>query len=156
MKFLHAFASSTALCTALCACASTPRDRSADFARALVGQWEYDHDDPECPGHSYEAYRSNGTYTVTSDGCDLTSDGFGIFRYGWYVAREHLCSVHVEEQYSDTVKRPRLYREKFLAMAKEGFVEARCFEKIVGITPRTITLQKPDGRTVTMKRSAWR
>ncbi len=143
------------LCPMLSSCASTPRDRSPDFARALVGQWEYDHNDPECPGHSSEAYRANGTYTSTSSNCDLQSDGFGRFRYGWYVAREHICMVDIEEQESGRVKRPRLYRAQFLSLVKEGFVEDRCFEKIVGMTPRTITLQKPDGRVVTMKRSRW-
>jgi hypothetical protein len=154
MKPLTTRAACAALAAALASCATTPRDRSADFARALVGQWEYEHDDPECPGHSSEAYRANGTYTATSSNCHLESDSFH-FHYGWYVAREHLCIVNIEEQHSDLVKRPRFYRDRFLALSRNGFVEDRCHEKFQSVSARTITLTDRNGRTTTMKRRRW-
>jgi hypothetical protein len=143
------------LALALAACQSAPRDRSEYFARMLVGQWEYESGPPDCRGFTSEAYRADGTFTHTSSDCDIVSDGFGRYRYGWYVAREHLCLVHIEAQQSDQVKRPAFYRARFLEMVAEGFVADRCHGKIQKVTPRTITLQEPTGEVVVMQRSRW-
>jgi hypothetical protein len=142
---------------ALSACAHAPPDQSQAIARALVGQWEHQTGDAECPGTSSEAYRANGTYTATSTSCDLTSDGFGIFRYGWYVARQHVCYVGVEEQYKDEVKRPKLYREMYLAAVKEGFVEDRCVLRVLRVTTNAIEMVATgaDSKPFTMRRKRW-
>jgi hypothetical protein len=142
------------LFAALAGCASASRDRSNDIARLLVGKWTYDDSDPDCRSIAYQEYSANGTYSETSENCGLVSDGFGHFHFGWYVAENHVCFVNVEEEFSDQVKRPAFYRERFQEMVKSGFVAERCPWFVESVTPRTMTVQVrgESPRTVTLKR----
>jgi hypothetical protein len=70
----------------------------------------------------------------------MFDDGFDL-HYGWYVARNHVCFVHVEEEFSDEVKRPAFYRERFQEMVESGFVAERCPWFVESVTPRTMTIQ---------------
>src|SRR5688572_10477550 len=97
---------------AICAagCQSAPPYDNQAIARTLVGQWTYEQNEDGCRHTYLEAYRVDGTLTATAESCDITSDGFGNFRYGWYVAKGHICFVDIREQYEDNVKRPNYYR----------------------------------------------
>jgi hypothetical protein len=138
-------------------CESAPPFRNEAIARALVGQWVYDRSEPDCQRTSYDAFRTDGTMTSTDESCDIISDGFGIFDYGWYVADGHVCFVDVEEQRTDSVKRPAHYREKFHELVKRGFVEESCIWKVVRMTPATISIvpRNPESPPFTMKRESW-
>jgi len=147
----------TAPVALIAACQSSPPEDSQYIARALVGQWVYESNDHDCRYVYYEAFRSDGTMTSTSSGCDMTSDGFGIFDYGWYVAEGHVCMVHIEEQHKDEKKRPVFYREKFLERVKLGFVESSCRWRVEKVTPTTISIvpRDPALKPFTMKREHW-
>ena len=138
------------------ACAPVPRDESAAIARVLVGRWQYEYGDPDCRGFAQDGFRSNGTFTTTSSDCNLIDDGFGNYHYGWYVAREHLCYVEVAEEMEDKSrgreKRRALYRARFLAMVKEGFVEDRCGQRVIEARTSRVVLETRSGERITMKR----
>ena len=142
---------------ALAGCTTTPRDDSDAMARALVGEWVYERNDDGCASTTLEEYRADGRYTSTVESCDIVSDGFGIFDYGWYIANEHLCFVEIEEQYKDTVKRPKYYREKYLDAVKRGYTDDHCFWRVGKITARTITMipRDPERKPFTMRRESW-
>lgn len=146
-----------ALAVSLAACATTPRDDSAYLTRILVGSWVEEDDDPECPSTALYKFRDDGKYTVTHESCDLISDGFGRFHFGWYIAKNHLCLVDVEEEFADEVKRPGLYRERFREQLRRGFVEEHCSTRIEDVTARTVRLvpRSPDARPTLMRRQRW-
>lgn len=127
----------------LAACATTHQDRSASISRALVGQWEWVSHQPErdCSYLENMAFRSNGTLTRTSDGCGFSSDGFGIFSYGWYVANEYLCFTDDERQYTDEVPRNSEYKSHFMEQVNERYVKERCYWKIKRISRRKIEVE---------------
>jgi len=145
-----------AAAAALAGCATTPRDDSDAMARALVGKWVYERNDDGCASTTYEEYRADGRLTSTIDSCDIISDGFGIFIYGWYIADEHLCLVEIEEQFKDEVKRPKYYREKYLEAVKRGYSDTSCHWRVDKVTARTITMvpRDPD-KPFTMRRRGW-
>jgi len=151
----RALLSLLALCVA--GCQNSPADQNASIARTLVGQWVSERGDAECRHTALEAFRADGTMTSTDERCDFISDGFGNFDYGWYVAEGHLCLVDIPEQFSDRVKRPAYYRERFLELVKRGFVEDACFYRVDGWTRNEIRIvpRDPELRPFTMKRKRW-
>lgn len=105
------------------------------------------------------AFRSDGTYTQTSESCGLVDDGFGYFYYGWYVANEHICFVAIEEQIKDEEPRLSEYKKIFREARSEGYVEKRCRWKVERIERNKISITETylDGETnaFTMERRRW-
>lgn len=139
------------------ACETTRGHDDADLQRQMVGQWQYDRDEDGCAMHAYVAYRGDGTLTATYESCDMISDGFGRFTYGWYVADGHLCFVEIEEQYKDQVKRPKQYRKAFIEKAKRGFVEEDCPWRVGRMTAKTMEIlpRHPESKPFKMRRENW-
>jgi hypothetical protein len=145
------------LALTLSACSTAPRDDSAYLTRLLVGSWIAEDDDPDCPGRALYKFRSDGKYTVTHESCDIVSDGFGIFRYGWYISKNHLCFVHLDESASAQVQRPRHFRARYLDRVRLGFVEEQCQWRVEQVTARAVRLVPPQSelRPSLLQRARW-
>ncbi len=124
------------------------------ISRILVGEWEWETNNNGC--HSFEnmAFRGDGTLTSTSESCDMASDGFGLFSYGWYVANEYICFTDDERQHHDEKPRKSEYRKLFLAQVKEGYVKERCNWKVKRYSKKTIEIEV-NNESFTMVRSGW-
>ena len=138
------------------ACQTTLPDDSDAIARALVGLWQYDYGEEDCPGNAIMGFRADGKVTSTSGDCQLDSDGFGEYTYGWYVADGAICTFEIEEEFADRAagrSRPKLYRRLYLAKVKEGFVGERCDWKVLKFSRREIVFDPGGERPlITMKR----
>jgi hypothetical protein len=146
-------------CIFLIGCASTPYDNSRSIFRKIVGQWEWEEGPNDCKNLVNMAFRSNGTYTQTSESCDFADDGFGNFYYGWYVANNHICFAEVEEQFDDEKRRLDLYKNRYKTVLAEGYVKDRCPWKIERIEKNKIFIveQLDSGETNSffMVRQRW-
>ena len=125
-------------------CTSTPRDNSKYLESRIVGQWEWEERAEECTNLISMAFKSNGTYTRTSESCDFADDGFGNFYYGWYVANNHICFVSIEQQFKDENERPDLYRKLYRDERSKGFDQTKCTWKIQKIESSKITIIETD------------
>lgn len=125
-------------------CTSTPRDNSRYLESRIVGQWEWEEGPEECTNLISMAFKSNGTYTRTSESCDFADDGFGNFYYGWYVANNHICFVSIEQQFRGENKRPDLYKKLYRDERNKGFDKAKCTWKIQKIESSKITIIETD------------
>lgn len=125
-------------------CASAPSDNSKQLESRIVGQWEWEEGPADCTNLINMAFKSNGTYTLTSESCDFADDGFGNFYYGWYVANNHICFVSIEQQFKDENKRPDLYRKLYRDERNKGFDQANCTWKIQKIESSKITIIETD------------
>jgi hypothetical protein len=124
----------------LSGCTTTTKDNSKRLEKYFVGEWEWEQGRADCKEYVSMAFRGNGTHTRTSSSCDIEDDGFGIFTYGWFVANNHLCFVHIEEQYKDEKPRKDLYKKLFLEQVDKGFNKAICYWKIEQIERNRITI----------------
>ena len=70
-----------AICT-LAGCTSTSSDNGRHLAKSIVGQWEWEEGPEKCTNLVCMAFKSNGTYTRTSESCNFANDRFGNFYYG--------------------------------------------------------------------------
>lgn len=127
-------------------CASTPRDNSRQIESRIVGQWEWEEGPAECTNLVSMAFKSNGTYTLTSESCNFADDGFGNFYYGWYVANNHICFVSIEEQFKDEKPRVALYKKLYREERKKGFDPAKCTWRISKIESSKITIIETDDK----------
>jgi hypothetical protein len=129
-------------------CQVAPHDDSTAIARRLVGMWEYDYGGEQCPGNAILGLRANGTLTSTFGDCEMDSDGFGRYVYGWYVVDDRVCFIELDEEFDDLAKgaspRPALYRRLYEALVREGFVEGRCDWKVLRSSGKEIVID-PDG-----------
>ena len=125
-------------------CASTPRDNSRQLERHIVGQWEWTEGTAECTNLINIAFKSNGTYTLTSESCDFADDGFGNFYYGWYVANNHICFISIEGRFKDENQKKERYKELYLDEKKKGFDQAKCTWRIERVESSKITILKTD------------
>lgn len=129
-------------------------ENAQKISRILVGEWEWETNNNGCYSLESMAFRSNGTLTSTSESCDMYSDGFGLFSYGWYVANEYICFTHDERQFHDEKPRRAEYRKVFLARVKEGYVDERCSWKIKRYSKKEIEIEV-DGKSFKMIRHRW-
>ena len=125
-------------------CISTPGDNIRHLESLVVGQWEWQEGQENCANLISMAFKSNGTYTRTSESCDSADDGFGNFYYGWYVANNHICFWSIDEQFKDENKRPALYKKLYKDEKLKGFNPARCAWKIQKIERSKITIVETD------------
>ena len=135
------------LALACAGCETTPRDDSDAIARTLVGMWEYDFGGEQCPGNALLGLRADGKLTSTFGDCEMDSDGFGRYVYGWYVVNETVCFFELEEEFDDLAKgesRPKLYRRLYLEKVREAFVAERCGWKVVRFSRKEIVID-PEG-----------
>lgn len=114
----------------IASCTSVPRDNSRQLGATIVGQWEWKEGPENCMNFVNMAFRSDGTYTRTSESCNFADDGFANFYYGWYVADEHICFVQIDEQFEEENPRTNFYKKLFLEQKKNGFVKETCTWKI--------------------------
>lgn len=140
-------------------CASTSRDNSKQLEGLIVGQWEWEEGPAECTNLINMAFKSNGTYTRTSESCDFADDGFGNFYYGWYIANNHICFVSIEEQFKDEIPRTELYKELYRDEKKKGFDQAKCTWRIEKIESSKITISESNhedrSTSFTMVKRRW-
>jgi len=124
-----------------------------------VGQWEWEEGPENCRNLVNVAFRSDGTYTRTSESCNFADDGFGNFYYGWYVVNERICFVRIDEQFEDENFRSHLYKSLFLEQKKRGFIKESCTWKIENAKKTKVVIkeQHAEGETVefTMVRRRW-
>ena len=143
---------------ALTSCGIAPNVRQDDaIARALVGQWEWIEGDPDCPRDESWAFRTDGTYTVTSSSCSLESDGFGFFSYGWYIADGHVCFADIAVDPDDRHRTANRYKQQFLSKVAAGFDSERCRWRVEKVLHRSIEIARTDesGESFVMERSRW-
>jgi len=135
-------------------CESSASDSSQKISRILVGEWEWETNYNNCHSLENMAFRSNGTLTSTSESCEIDSDGFGLFSYGWYVANDHICFTHDERQYHDENPRKSEYKKLFLEQLKEGYVQERCNWKVKRYSKKEIEIEVQN-KSFTMVRHRW-
>lgn len=136
-----------------------PRDNSSQLAKIIVGQWEWKEGPENCRSLVNMAFKSDGTYTRTSESCDFADDGFGNFYYGWYVVNEHICFLHIDEQFEDEKPRSSLYKSLFIEQKKKGFVKESCPWKIENAQKTKVVVTEQysdvDSSKFTMVRKSW-
>lgn len=142
----QSLAAITAL-TLLASCANVSPERSQSASRVLVGEWRWMQGPDDCPISMTIAFRSDGTYSRSSESCDLASDSF-TFDYGWYVAKSHLCFVHVPDEEGGKRTPRGTQRRRFLSMFKEGYVAERCEWRLKNISKDAIEIVTNDNPAV--------
>lgn len=132
------------------------------IAKALLGAWEWSKTYNDCTEDGAVAFKSNGTYTITTEDCSMADDGFGYFHYGWFVANNYICFVYDERQ-SGEVKPTKKELELFLKnKRREGFNKENCHWEVLSYTSKYITLKNSWGgkaksveEIFTLKKSSW-
>jgi len=120
---------------------SQSSDNTQTISNILVGDWEWETDNNGCSSLESMVFRANGTFTSTSESCDLTSDGFGLLSYGWYIANDYVCFTHDERQQYDKKPRKSEYKKLFLAKVKEGYVKERCNWRVKHYSRKEIEIE---------------
>ena len=133
---------------------SIASDSAKEISRILVGEWEWETNNNNCHSLHNMAFRSNGTLTSTSESCEMASDGFGLFTYGWYVANDYICFTNDERQYHNNKPRKAEDKKLFLAQVKEGYVEERCTWKVKSYSKKEIEIEVLK-ESFTMVRNRW-
>jgi hypothetical protein len=132
------------------------------ISKALVGEWEWNKSFEGCEEDGVAAFKSNGTYTITTEDCSIADDGFGYFHYGWFIANNYICLAYDERQ-SNEVKPSKEELKLFLKNKKaEGFNKQDCIWEVLSYTSKSITVKHTwnnDGNPVeevfTLKKSRW-
>lgn len=139
-------------------CASTSNYEDRNIANYVVGQWEWEEGPDNCDALVNMAFKKNGTYTRTSESCDLADDGFGMFYYGWYVASQHICFIYIEAEFKEEKPDKKLLKAIYREKKEQGFTKESCNWKVEKLKKNAITILETYGEKslrFTMLRKRW-
>lgn len=127
----------------LAGCSSIKPEKKSDekISKVLLGDWTWISTFNGCPEYGDVAFRSNGTYTMTTEDCLMADDGFGIFQYGWFVANNYICFVYDERQLLEIAPSSKELKAFLKSKKDEGFNKDYCGWEVVKYSSGSVVVR---------------